>query len=50
MPKHYKSVFISSDIFLIAGGYDFQAKKSSKKAYLVEKAALLPVIDMYKGR
>jgi hypothetical protein len=52
MPKNFKSVYLcpKSETYLLAGGFDSAALKTSKKAYVLEKGVLNEVIEMYKAR
>jgi hypothetical protein len=52
VPKNFKSAYLGNEVetYLIAGGFDPQTMKISKRAFLLERGNLREVIKMYKGR
>ena len=40
MPKNFKTVFIGNENFMVAGGFDSKAGKSSKRAFLIVRGKI----------
>jgi len=50
MPKNFKTVFMGNESFFIAGGFDYKAGKSSKKAFTLVRGKISEIMEMYKRR
>jgi len=52
VPKHFKQAFlgIEEEAYIIAGGFDMEAIKSSNKAFLLRRGTLTSLLPMHKGR
>ncbi len=52
VPKHFKQAFLGNEdeAYIIAGGFDMEAIKSSNKAFLLRRGMLTSLLPMHKGR